>query len=246
MMRKILNWLSFLLLLTILVGGIWMYDRLPEAPSLPQLDPEQSVSVHTIVIEEVIGLGKMELAQYTFRDVVTHTNRTPYQYLPDPKVMLKVYGETVACVDFTQVQRSDIQVQGEVLTLDLPAPEICYSRIDHERSEIVETWFTALYANGQRLIDQAYTIGERRMRETALDNDIYGEAQRQAQLTLVPLLENLTGKQVVLRFASFRGGELPPIERSLDSFPPLEPKLDLPADSLEAIESEQQPAYIRE
>lgn len=214
-MRKIFIWI-LLGVLVIGVGvGAWLYNSLPEMPEWPEINPENAVSVHTIVIEEVKGLGKMELAQYTFSDVINHSIQV--DYFPDPKVMLQVYGETVACVDFTKIDSSDIHISGDTLILDLPSPEICYSRIDHERSEIVETWYTSLYAEGQKVISQAFTISERKMQEAALQSDILGRAELEAQETLVPLLRNLTQKQVFLHFPNNREASLGLLARPVDT-----------------------------
>ncbi len=221
--------------------GVWVYRALPQMPEWPKLDPENTVSVHTIVIEEVTGLGRMELVQYRFQDLITHS--VSVEYLPDPKVMLKVIGETVACLDMTKIDSSDIFIQGDTITLDLPTPEICYARIDHEQSEIVETWYTTLYAEGQKLIDQAYTIGERKMREAAIENQILQQAETEAQQTLVPLLENLTQKKVFLRFPTQRELSVPQelIERAT------EPLSLTPQESAEPVPSgPSRPAVIRD
>lgn len=214
-MRKFLLWLLLITLLTGIGLGVWWYLALPRLPEWPELKPEQTTSVHSIVVEEVKGLGKLELVKVSFQDVITH--QVKVQYLPDPKVMLKVYGETVACVDFARIDSSDIRIAGDTVLLDLPAPEICYNRIDHQRSEIVDTWYTAMYAEGQRLIDRAYEMGEEKMREAALAGDIYGEAEAQAQRTLVLLLERITKKRVFLRFPARAEPPPLPAERPLVS-----------------------------
>ncbi len=213
-MRKLLFWLLLITLLTSLGLGIWSYLALPRLPEWPELKPEQTTSVHSIVVEEIKGLGKLELVKVSFQDVITHEVKV--EYLPDPKVMLRVYGETVACVDFARIDSGDIRIAGDTVLLDLPAPEICYHRIDHQRSEIVDTWYTGMYTEGQRLIDQAFEIGEEKMREAALAGDIYGEAEAQAQRTLVSLLEQITEKRVFLRFPARAEPRLP-AERPLAS-----------------------------
>lgn len=205
-MRKFFFWFFLLCLLTGLGLGAWLYLSLPRLPDWPELKPEQTTSVHSIVVQEVTGLGKMELVKLAFQDVITH--EVQVEYLPDPKVMLRVYGETVACVDFARIDSADIRIEGDTVLLDLPAPEICYHRIDHQRSEIVQTWYTGIYAEGQRLIDRAYELGEAKMQEAALAQDIYGQAEEQAQRTLVPLLEQITQKRVFLRFPA--QPDLPP------------------------------------
>lgn len=216
--------------------GLWWYNLLPGIPDF-ELKPENAVSVHSIVVQEVSNLGKVELVKISFQDVITH--EVPVEYLPDPKVMLRVYGETVACVDFAKIGEDNIDIQGDTVMLDLPAPEICYSRIDHKKSEIVETWFTALYAEGQRLIDQAFEIAEDKMAQAALSSDIYGKAEEQAQRSLVPLLEQLTEKKVFLRFPPREDPPIQPVER------PLPRRLDLTPSVMNAQDTSIPPSSIR-
>jgi hypothetical protein len=213
--RKLLFWLIWLTLLAVIGVGAWWYYALPRLPEWPELEAQQTTSVHSIVVEEVKGLGKLELVKVSFQDVIIHEVTVPY--LPDPKVMLKVFGETVACVDLARIDSGDVRIEGDTILLDLPAPEICYNRIDHQRSQIVDTWYTAMYAEGQRLIDRAFELGEEKMREAALKGDIYGEAEAQAQRTLQPLLKQITGKQVFLRFPARQADLLPPVEQPLGS-----------------------------
>lgn len=244
-MRKLFFWTLFTLMLVGTGFVAWLYYSLPQIPEWPEVNLEESTSVHTIVIEEVNGLGRMELAQYHFSDVIEHS--VPYEYLPDPKVLLKVYGEAVACVDFTRLDSSDIHLQGDSLTLDLPTPEICYSRIDHERSAIVDTWYTSLYAEGQKLIDEAYVLAERNLTRAALANDILDRAEYEAQQTLVPLLANLTQKQVFLRFPAQREVDLGSAQRPLDSLEGLTPIFLTPVDSAKpGPEAPTRPEVIRE
>jgi len=198
--------------------GIGFYTQLPSLPSLPSIEEKETISVHSIVVEKVTGMGKMELVKIEFQDVVTH--EVQIDYLPDPKVMLKVFGETVACVDFAQIDSANIHVQGDTLLLDMPAPEICYSKIDHEQSEIVETWYTSIYQDGQKLIDQAYEISERKMTEAAISQDIYGQAEVQAEKMLAPLLAQLTQKQVFLRFPTVKEVPMPAVPAESEPIKP--------------------------
>ncbi len=83
----------------------------PTIPDLPDLDEGEQIQVHTVVVEEVQGLGKLELSKITYQDIMTHEIQV--DYFPDPKVMLKVYGETVACIDFTLIDSADIHVTSD-------------------------------------------------------------------------------------------------------------------------------------
>ena len=175
-----------------LAGGMYFLNQVSLMPE------EVPVVTHTVVLEKIEGLGKMELLKYQFSDIVSH--EVMREWLPDPKVILLVQGETVACVDFTKVDSSKVLFQGDTLQLILPEPEVCYHRIDHQRSKVYETEYTFLY--GGELVDAAYKEAENQVLQSALDAGILDNSMVQAENMLVPMLETLTGKYIDLRFQS--------------------------------------------
>lgn len=157
---------------------------------------------HTIVVEKITAMGKMELSKYHFQDLVNYHQQI--DWWPDPRVTLVVYGEAVGCVDFSGVSAANLHEEGDsLLIVDLPLPEICYTKIDHERTRVQDTRFTTLYQNiasDKNHIAEAYKIAEVQLRQTALDEGILDNTRQQAEMTLRPMLEALTKRKVMLRF----------------------------------------------
>jgi hypothetical protein len=191
--------LLLILLLTATLASLW-YLRGNLFP------PEQKVQTHTVVLKEIEGLGRMELVRYHFQDMVKH--EVIREWWPDPKVLLFVYGEAVGCIDFTQIDSSDVVITGDTLHITLPEPELCYVRIDHERSRLYYTQFT--FWEEADLVSEAYQVAERQIRQSALQADILGNTRLQAETMLVPMLELLSGgNKVFIRF------EAPPLPRPI-------------------------------
>ena len=158
--------------------------------------PDQPVQVHSMVLEKVEGLGKMELVKYQFQDVVAH--EVIRDWLPDPKVVLFIVGEAVGCVDFAAIDSSAIQVYGDTVDIVLPAPEICYTRIDHNESRVFDTQYT--FWEEAELVDAAYEAAEVELKKAAERSDLMANAEAQAEVLLKPLLSQLSGKSVNIRF----------------------------------------------
>lgn len=216
----------------------------PELPELPSLDLDENpqVQVHTIVVEEVQGMGYFQLAKLNVQDIITHS--VEIDYLPDPKVILKVIGEAAACVDFGQIDSTDILFVGDSMFLKLPAPQICYTRVDHDQSEIIETSNMTLYMNlnddGQELINQAFTLAEEKIRSVAVQNGIFEVAEAEADKMLVPLLRRISQKDVFLVFEDpLRPKEL---DQILEEIHPQVPATVKPFDS---VPSGTRPSAIR-
>jgi len=151
---------------------------------------------HNLVLKEMTVLGKLELSNFSFRDVVEQ--ELVRDYLPNPKAILIVQGEAIGCLDLTKIKPDDIATKDDTLIVHLPDPELCSYRIDHSKSRIYDTEYA--FMNEQALINEAYTSAEAKIEQSALDMGILEQTKKNAELVLKPLLESISGKKVVLLF----------------------------------------------
>jgi hypothetical protein len=185
-------------LLSIALGlGLWwaMADRLvAPAVELP-VEVTQSVSL----VQKIEAVGKLELVRYQLKDVVEVTKPSGSAYIPDAKVLLVVSGEAVGCLDLTKLRAQHVREGADTVVVELPAPELCYHKIDHANSKVYDTKFTLL--NGEAgLVDEAYRQAEAQIKAAAESQQILEQTKANAQLVLRPLLAQLTHKTVVLVF----------------------------------------------
>ena len=80
----------------------------------------------------------------------------------------------------------------------MPDPELCSYKIDHSKSKIYDTEYA--FMNEQLLLNEAYTRAEAKIKQSALEMGILDQTKKNAELVLKPLLENISGKKVVLQF----------------------------------------------
>ncbi len=153
-------------------------------------------TTHNMVLKEMTVLGKLELSNFAFRDVVEQ--ELVRDYLPNPKAILIVQGEAIGCIDLTKIKADDITTKDDTLIVHLPDPELCSYRIDHSKSKIYDTEYA--FMNEQSLMNEAYTRAEAKIKQSALEMGILEQTKKNAELVLKPLLENLSGKKVVLQY----------------------------------------------
>ena len=153
-------------------------------------------TTHNMVLKEMTVLGKLELSNFAFRDVVEQ--ELERDYLPNPKAILIVQGEAIGCLDLTKIKADDITTKDDTLIVHLPDPELCSYRIDHSKSKIYDTEYA--FMNEQSLMNEAYTRAEAKIKQSALEMGILEQTKKNAELVLKPLLENLSGKKVVLQY----------------------------------------------
>jgi hypothetical protein len=153
-------------------------------------------TTHNLVLKEMTVLGKLELSNFSFRDVIEQ--ELVRDYLPNPKAILIVQGEAIGCLDLTKIKPEDIASKDDTLIVHLPDPELCSYRIDHSKSKIYDTEYA--FMNEQSLINEAYTRAEAKIKQSALEMGILEQTKKNAELVLKPLLESISGKKVVLQF----------------------------------------------
>ena len=156
----------------------------------------QTVSSHRATLERIETLGKLELVRMNIRDVMEH--KLTRQWLPDASALLIISGEAVGCIDLQKVKPEHIVIHKDAIKVQLPAPELCYCKIDHQNSKVYETRFD--YFTGINLVDNAYQEAEKYLLKIALESGILDRTKENALIFLKPFFESLGFSQVELSF----------------------------------------------
>lgn len=174
-------------------------------------DSTEELSIrHQTILREVEELGRLELMKYQMKDII-EINQLSKRYLDlgifriqrgtDTKAVMIASGEAVACIDLLKLDSGDIS-GGDTVFVNLPAPELCYYKIDHRNSKLYDLQKGSLMSSQDfnKFIDTAYKEAETQMMRAALDAGILQEAESMAYKILEPLLQRIAGKPVVLLF----------------------------------------------
>ena len=187
------GYFQIMVVLVTIILTIFLWEKFKNFSPFAIKDIQTS---HNLVLKEMTVLGKLELSNFSFRDVVEQ--ELIRDYLPNPKAILIVQGEAIGCLDLTKIKPDDIATKDDTLIVHLPEPELCSYRIDHSKSRIYDTEYA--FMNEQALINEAYTSAEAKIKQSALDMGILEQTKKNAELVLKPLLESISGKKVVLLF----------------------------------------------
>lgn len=151
-----------------------------------------------MLITRMEHMGKLELVRYQVQEAIEYKRSNTF--MPDERVLLLLAGEAVGCVDLRKLRAQDVRPIGQdSLLVVLPAPELCYYKIDHQRSRTYNM-STLKLLDQSDLVEQAYRKGEQQLKAKVLKGDLLLQTRQSAQHTLRPLLEQLSGKTVVLQF----------------------------------------------
>ena len=169
----------------------------------PETKQETTIN-HHVVVQEIVALGKLELVKFQFKDVVEYQkDQTSYstlnRFLPKAKAVLIISGEAVGCVDLTKIAAEDVKQGQDSIFVVLPAPEVCYNKINHDKSKVYDVSNGYFVEEGQ-MVGEAFKSAENQIKTTALESDILNQTKVNALKILQPTLERISGKRVVLRW----------------------------------------------
>jgi hypothetical protein len=197
---KILLFIFRLIVLILLgIGIITVWENTKAGKWVPGWFSGGSVSEssHNIVLNEITAMGKLELVKYNFKDVVEQ--KITKMWLPDSKALLIIQGEAIGCIDLQKIKPTDIALSADTLIVNLPEPELCVFKIDHANSKVYNTEYA--FTDEAILIEKAYQQAEVQIRESALKMGILDQTKENAEKILKPILEQSTGKKVILKYS---------------------------------------------
>ncbi|MEO9872324.1 DUF4230 domain-containing protein [Ekhidna sp.] len=196
---KILPWL--------MVVGLLSWMLIQEKLSFSK---ERITEIETnTILTRVEQMGKMELVKYNFQEV-TEVKKIAaeidlkffkYKPVPDSKGVLISQGNAAGCIDFTKITSQNIQSSGDTLFIKLPSPEICYFKIDLEKSRLYDLQIDYMRQDDRKsFVQELYQVAEQQIKSASIESGILEQTRENAQVVLLPILETITGRVVILNF----------------------------------------------
>lgn len=173
-----------------LILGWFLFRPKPEGPKITE--------TNDMAVTKIQAIGRMELVKLTVKDVLEYNIER--DFLPDSKVLLVVSGEMAGCIDLAKIRKEQITVKDSVVHIILPKPEICYYKIDQQKTRIYNATTYFLLDNEALITQLAYKRAENYFKSDSLNRVVYKETEAKVQTMLKPLLESITQKKVVLEF----------------------------------------------
>jgi hypothetical protein len=196
-MKLIIQLIKVLPWLIIVVLAVWIYFSRPAQTN-------EVIITHQTLVQEIEAIGKVELVRYNFKEI-TEVKKISQEYLrifklgPDSKIALISIGEAAGCIDLTKIKEKDISAKGDTVFVVLPKPELCYYKLDMDKTRIYSLQTNPL-VDEKEFIQSAYKSAEKEIREAAINSGILEQTTRNAESILRPVLEKISGKQVIFTF----------------------------------------------
>ena len=183
------------ILLLVFFIGRWIFSS--------NSKPPEPVITHNAILQSITAMGKLELVKYQFKDVVEYQKeQTNYsalnKLLPKAKAVLIVSGEAIGCIDLTKITIDDIVTNNDTMIINLPAPELCLYKIDHQKSKVYDVRGGYFVEEG-KMVSEAYAAAETQLQKMAMEMGILNQTNANAVKILTPILEKIATKKIILK-----------------------------------------------
>jgi len=153
------------------------------------------------VVRQIQQLQRLETVSYTMDKIISgeHANAYLPKFLAGDRLLLVVHGEVVAGINLASLQAGDVVIQGQKVSIHLPAAEVFSTRIDNARTKVYSRDTGLFSSPDPDLESQVREEGERQLRLAALQDGILKTAGENAQSTISGILKGLGFHEVELR-----------------------------------------------
>ncbi|MGD0005846.1 MAG: DUF4230 domain-containing protein [Anaerolineaceae bacterium] len=150
------------------------------------------------IINEVRSLARLETIQYSIEKVITaETGQGSFGFLFGDKLLFVAHGTVIAGIDLGQLTSQDLRLDGKVLTVQLPEPEIFVATLDNDKSYVYDRQKGLLNSGVTDLETKARQVAEQEIAEAAISDGILSQAKLNAENYLTRLFKTLGYQEVI-------------------------------------------------
>ena len=152
------------------------------------------------VIKQVTSLNRIETASYTIEkiiDVGTTGNKFS-QFLYGDRILLIAQGTVIGGFDLGKISEENVEVEGSVLRMKLPAPEVLVAKLDSGQTRVYDRRQGLLTKGDEDLETEARSEAEKVIKDAACKGGILDEASKNARNQLTGLFKSLGFETVII------------------------------------------------
>src|SRR5271155_1071958 len=196
--RSLMGWILDLLagavLTVVLLGaGLWMatgYGLYHLVSALRSGRTQINVDQPTVV-HQIQQLQRLETVSYTMDKIISGEHENAYlpKFLAGDRLLLVVHGEGIGGIDLAGLQPADGEVQGQKVSIHLPAAQVFSTRIDNAKTRVYSR-DTGLFSSPDPNLESVVREeAERQLQQAALQDGILKKASDNARSTISGMLQ---------------------------------------------------------
>ena len=153
------------------------------------------------VVHQIQQLQRLETVSYTMDKIISgeHGNAYLPKFLAGDRLLLVVHGEVVGGINLAGLQPGDVQIQGQKVSIHLPAAEVLSTRIDNARTKVYSRDTGLFSSPDPNLESEVREEAERQLLQAALQDGILKLAANNARSTISGMLKGFGFHEVEIR-----------------------------------------------
>ena len=150
------------------------------------------------IIQEVRSLARLETIQYSVEKVITaEIGQNELGFLFGDRLLFVGHGVVIGGVDLEKMMPEDLWIEGTIVYVRLPEPEVFIAALDNEKSYVYDRETGLLTKGDVNLEKTAREAAENEILKAAVDDGILDLARQNAENYLGRLLRGLGFGDVV-------------------------------------------------
>jgi hypothetical protein len=153
------------------------------------------------VVHQIQQLQRLETVSYTMDKIISgeHDNAYLPKFLAGDRLLLVVHGEVVGGINLAGLQPGDVLVQGQKVSIHLPAAEVLSTRIDNAKTRVYSRDTGLFSSPDPNLESEVRQEAERQLQQAALQDGILKIAADNARSTIASILKGFGFREVDIR-----------------------------------------------
>jgi hypothetical protein len=150
------------------------------------------------VVRQIQQLQRLETVSYAMDKIISgeHSNAYLPKFLAGDRLLLVVHGEVVGGINLTGLQPGDVLIQGQKVSIHLPAAEVFSTRIDNARTKVYSRDTGLFSSPDPDLESEVREEAERQLQQDALQDGILKIATDNARSTISGMLKGFGFREV--------------------------------------------------
>ena len=153
------------------------------------------------VVHQIQQLQRLETVSYTMDKIISgeHGNAYLPKFLAGDRLLLVVHGEVVGGINLAGLQPGDVSIQGQKVSIHLPAAEVLSTRIDNTRTRVYSRDTGLFTSPDPNLESEVREEAEHQLLQAALQDGILKLAGDNARTTISGMLKGFGFHEVEIR-----------------------------------------------
>ena len=153
------------------------------------------------VVRQIQQLQRLETVSYTMDKIISGERANAYlpKFLAGDRLLLVVHGEVVAGINLESLRPGDVLIQGQKVSIHLPAAEVFSTRIDNAKTKVYSRDTGLFSSSDPNLESEVREEAERQLQQAALQDGVLKTAADNARGTISGMLKGFGFHEVDIR-----------------------------------------------